>query len=172
MIVHQTSKKLSKPIGLNQTEKIKWMTRLLTKARLVGERGEVPIAAVILDKKGRCIGYGGNRRELMKDPLGHAELVALRQASWINNDWRFNDCTLIVNLEPCPMCAQAISFARLTSIIFSAEDKKSGGILHGPKIYNSSSCHHKPSIIRLDDNDRSKRLLQKFFQDKRKNRAN
>ncbi len=59
------------------------MTRLLTKARLVGKRGEVPIAAVILDKKGRCIGYGGNRRESMKDPLGHAELVALRQASWI-----------------------------------------------------------------------------------------
>ena len=90
---------MSKPIALSQEEKIKWMTRLLTKANLVGERGEVPIAAVILDKRGRCIGYGENRREAMKDPLGHAELVALRQASWINNDWRFNDCTLIVNLE-------------------------------------------------------------------------
>ena len=71
------------------------MTRLLTKAKLVGDRGEVPIAAVVLDKKGRCIGYGGNRREAMKDPLGHAELVALRQASWINDDWRFNDLSLI-----------------------------------------------------------------------------
>ena len=91
MIILQTSKKLSKPIALSQEEKINWMTRLLSKAKLVGERGEVPIAAVILDKRGRCIGYGGNRRETMKDPLGHAELVALRQASWINNDWRFND---------------------------------------------------------------------------------
>jgi len=88
LIVHQTSKKLSKPIALSQEEKTKWMTRLLNKAKLVGERGEVPIAAVILDKRGRCIGYGGNRRETRKDPLGHAELVALQQASWINNDWR------------------------------------------------------------------------------------
>jgi tRNA(adenine34) deaminase len=61
------------------------------------------------------------------------------------------------------MCAQAISFARLTNIIFSAEDKKSGGILHGPKIYNSSSCHHKPNIIRINDNDKSKKLLQNSF---------
>ena len=89
MIVLQRSKNLSKPIQLSQEEKIKWMTRLLSKAKLVGKGGEVPIAAVILDKRGRCIGYGGNRREAMKDPLGHAELVALRQASWINNDWRF-----------------------------------------------------------------------------------
>ena len=78
----------------------------------------------------------------------------------------------ILDLEPCPMCASAISFARLTSIIFSAEDKKSGGILNGPKIYNSSSCHHKPSVIRIDDKGRSKKLLQKFFQDKRKNKTN
>ena len=70
------------------------------------------------------------------------------------------------------MCAQAISFARLTSVIFSAEDIKSGGILHGPKIYNSASCHHKPSIIRFDDMDRSKKLLQTFFQNKRKNKTN
>ncbi len=93
MIIIQTPKNLSKTISLSQQEKINWMKRLLSKAKLLGESGEVPIAAVILDKKGRCIGYGGNRRETMKDPLGHAELVALRQASWINNDWRFNDCT-------------------------------------------------------------------------------
>ena len=73
---------MSKPISLSQEEKIKWMTRLLTKARLVGESGEVPIAAVILDKKGRCIGYGGNRRESMKDPLGHAEIIALQRAAY------------------------------------------------------------------------------------------
>ena len=104
----------------------------------------------------------------MKDPLGHAELVALRQASWIKNDWRFNDCTLIVNLEPCPMCAQAISYARLSSVSFSAEDVKSGGILHGPRIFDSSSCHHKPDVIRYDDDGKSRELLQKFFKSKRK----
>ena len=70
------------------------------------------------------------------------------------------------------MCAQAISYARLSSIIFSAEDKKSGGVVNGPLIYNSSSCHHKPSIIRINDEGRSNKLLKKFFQNKRKNNGN
>ena len=107
-----------------------------------------------------------------KSSLDHAEMLALRLAMSRMGKERLIGCSMITTLEPCPMCAQAISFARLTSIIFSAEDKKSGGILHGPKIYNSSSCHHKPSAIRLDDDNRSKKLLQSFFQNKRKNRAN
>ena len=76
MITIQTSEKLSKPIELSQEEKINWMTRLLTKAILVGKRGEVPIAAIILDNRGRCIGYGENRRETTKDPLGHAYIIS------------------------------------------------------------------------------------------------
>ena len=104
--------------------------------------------------------------------LDHAEILALSLAMSRMGKERLIGYSMITTLEPCQMCAQAISFARLTSIIFSAEDKKSGGILHGPKIYNSSSCHHKPSVIRLDNNDRSKKLLQRFFQNKRKNRAN
>ena len=85
----------------------KWMKVVLRRARVVGER-ELPISALIIDQKGRCIGRGSNKREIDKDPLGHAELIALRQAAWIRNDWRFNDCVMIVNLEPCQMCAGAI----------------------------------------------------------------
>ncbi len=167
MIVHQTSKKLSKPIGLNQKEKIKWMTRLLRKARLVGERGEVPIAAVILDKKGRCIGYGGNRRESMKDPLGHAELVALRQASWIKNDWRFNDCTLIVNLEPCPMCAGALIQARMGKIIYGSEDPKRGALGGTINLAEHKSAHHSMLIERGIMEEESKKIIVDWFKEKR-----
>ncbi|MEK9631722.1 MAG: nucleoside deaminase, partial [Synechococcus sp.] len=79
-----------------------WMDRLLRLAAKAGQRGEVPVAAVVLDPRGRAIGWGSNRREAAQDPLGHAELVALRQASSLRRDWRFNQHTLLVTLEPCP----------------------------------------------------------------------
>ena len=167
MIIHQTSKKLSNPIALSLEEKIIWMTRLLTKARLVGERGEVPIAAVILDKRGRCIGYGVNRREEMRDPLGHAELVALRQASWIINDWRFNDCTLIVNLEPCPMCAGALIQARMGKIIYGSEDLKRGALGGTINLAEHKSAHHKMLIEKGIMEEQSKKIIVDWFQEKR-----
>tara|TARA_B100001996_G_scaffold362966_1_gene330883 strand:+ start:49 stop:561 length:513 start_codon:yes stop_codon:yes gene_type:complete len=158
---------LSKPISLSQEEKIKWMTRLLYKAKLVGERGEVPIAAVILDYKGRCIGYGENRREKMKDPLGHAELVALRQASLINNDWRFNDCTLIVNLEPCPMCAGALIQARMGKIIYGSEDPKRGALGGTINLAEHKSAHHHMLIERGLMEKESRKIILDWFKDKR-----
>ena len=167
MIILQRPKKLSKPIALSQEEKIKWMTRLLAKAKHVGERGEVPIAAVILDKRGRCIGYGENRREAMKDPLGHAELVALRQASWINNDWRFNDCTLIVNLEPCPMCAGALIQARMGKIIYGSEDPKRGALGGTINLAEHKSAHHKMIIEKGLMEEESKKIIVDWFKDKR-----
>ena len=89
---------------------------------------KVPVAAVVLDEKGRCIGRGVNQRERVRDPLGHAELLAIRQAALIKNDWRLNGCTLIVTLEPCTMCAGALIQARIGQVIFGVSDKK---------IYNS-----------------------------------
>ena len=142
-------------------------------AEIAYQNDEVPVGAVIFKDNTYEVGAPGfNQMKSNKSSLDHAEILALRLAMSRMGKERLIGYSMITTLEPCPMCAQAISFARLTSIIFSAEDKKSGGVLHGPKIYNSSSCHHKPSIIRLDDNDRSKKLLQKFFQDKRQNRAN
>ena len=167
MIILPRSKKLSKPIALSQEEKIKWMTRLLTKANLVGERGEVPIAAIILDKRGRCIGYGGNTRETMKDPLGHAELVAIRQASWIKNDWRFNDCTLIVNLEPCPMCAGALIQARMGKIIYGSEDPKRGALGGTINLAEHKSAHHKMIIEKGLMEEESRKIILDWFKDKR-----
>ena len=167
MIILQTSKKLSKPIALSQEEKINWMTRLLSKAKLVGERGEVPIAAIILDKRGRCIGYGGNRRETLKDPLGHAELVALRQASWIINDWRFNDCTLIVNLEPCPMCAGALIQARMGKIIYGTGDNKRGALGGTINLAEHKSAHHNMLIEGGIMEEESRKIIVDWFKDKR-----
>ena len=142
-------------------------------AEIAYQNDEVPVGAVIFKDNTYEVGAPGfNQMKSNKSSLDHAEILALRLAMSRMGKERLIGYSMITTLEPCPMCAQAISFARLTSIIFSAEDKKSGGILHGPKIYNSSSCHHKPSVARLDDNDRSKKLLQRFFQNKRTNRAN
>tara|TARA_B100001250_G_scaffold369558_1_gene353117 strand:- start:10 stop:477 length:468 start_codon:yes stop_codon:yes gene_type:complete len=149
------------------------MKRLLSKAKLIGELGEVPIAALILDRKGRCIGYGGNRRETSKDPLGHAELIALRQASWINNDWRFNDCTLIVNLEPCPMCAGALIQARMGRIIFGSYDPKRGALGGTMNLAEHKSAHHKMSIEGGIMEKESRKMIIDWFKDKRiKSREN
>jgi len=142
-------------------------------AKIAYQNDEVPVGAVIFkDNTYEVVAPGFNQMKSNKSSLDHAEILALRLAMTRTGKERLIGCSMITTLEPCPMCAQAISFARLTSIIFSTEDKKSGGVLHGPKIYNSSSCHHKPSVIRVDDDDKSKKLLQTFFQEKRKNRAN
>ena len=167
MIILQTPKNLSKPISLSQQEKVNWMRRLLYRAKLIGERGEVPIAALILDYKGRCIGYGGNTREKLKDPLGHAELVALRQASWINNDWRFNDCTLIVNLEPCPMCAGALIQARMGRIIFGSVDPKRGALGGTINLAEHKSAHHKMIIEGGIMEKESRKIIVDWFKNKR-----
>ena len=129
---------------------------------------EVPVGSVIIkDDTQEVISTGYNQMKSNKSSLDHAEIIALRLAMSRLKNERLNGCSMISTLEPCPMCAQAISFARLSNIIFSAEDVKSGGILHGPKIFESSSCHHKPNVIRLNDKDKSKKLLQKFFKSKR-----
>ena len=167
MIILQTSKKLSKLISLSQQEKINWMKRLLNKAKLVGEKGEVPIAAIILDNRGRCIGYGENRREAIKDPLGHAELVALKQASWIKNDWRFNECTLMVNLEPCPMCAGALIQARMGRIIYGSHDPKRGALGGTINLAHHKSAHHNMIIEKGIMEEESRKIIVDWFQDKR-----
>ena len=125
----------------------RWMARLLRRAEAVGQDGEVPVAAVVLGPNGRCIGWGSNRRHRRQDPLGHAELVALQQAAALRGSWRFNDCTLLVTLEPCPMCAQAASFFRVRRIAFGAYDPKGGGVEHGPRLYASTTCHHAPEVV-------------------------
>ncbi len=138
-------------------------------AELAYSLDEVPVGAVIInDKTHEVISSSHNQMKSNNSSIDHAEILALRLAMFRLGNERLNGCSIISTLEPCPMCAQAISFARLSNLIFSAEDPKSGGVIHGPKIFESSSCHHKPKVIRVDDDDKSKNLLQKFFKSKRK----
>jgi tRNA(adenine34) deaminase len=119
-----------------------WMERLLRRAASVGAEGEIPVAAVVLDGQNRAIGWGCNRRERDQQPLGHAELVALQQAARLRGDWRFNDCRLIVTLEPCPMCAGALVQARMGDVIFGASDPKRGGLGGTLNLATHNSAHH------------------------------
>ena len=125
---------------------LKWMKFILRRSEEVG-KVELPITAVIIDEKGRCIGRGSNKREINNDPLGHAELIALKQASWIKNDWRFNECSIIVNLEPCTMCAAALVQARMGEVIYGAEDDKRGGFGGTIDLSKHESAHHKMKVV-------------------------
>ena len=138
-------------------------------AKLAYSLDEVPVGAVIINvRTHEVVSSSYNQMKSNKSSIDDAEILALRLAMSRLGNERLNGCSMISTLEPCPMCAQAISFARLSNLIFSAEDPKSGGVIHGPKIFESSSCHHKPNVIRLNDKDKSKNLLQKFFKSKRK----
>lgn len=119
-----------------------WMGRLLRRAERVGEAGEIPVAAVVLDERGRAIGWGSNRRERDQQPLAHAELVALQQAARLRQDWRFNGCTLLVTLEPCPMCAGALVQARMGRVVFGAGDPKRGALGGCLNLAADASAHH------------------------------
>ncbi len=124
-----------------------WMQRLLRHSQRVGASGEIPVAAVVLDEAGRCIGWGSNRREAHADPLGHAELVALGQAARLRGDWRFNGCTLLVSLEPCPMCAGALVQARMGTVVFGALDPKRGALGSCHNLATAASAHHYMRVI-------------------------
>ena len=125
---------------------LKWMKFILRRSEEVG-KAELPITAVLIDENGRCIGRGSNKREINNDPLGHAELIALRQASWIKNDWRFNECSIIVNLEPCTMCAAALVQARMGKVIYGTEDNKRGGFGGTIDLSKHESAHHKMKVV-------------------------
>ena len=131
---------------IDTTNYIKWMKCILRRSQEIGKY-ELPITAVILDEKGRCIGRGSNKRKIHNDPLGHAELIALKQASLIKNDWRFNECELITNLEPCTMCASALIQARMGRVIYGAYDKKRGGLGGSINLSEHKSAHHKMEVI-------------------------
>ena len=108
---------------INISKYYRWMNSILRRSEEIG-KVELPISSIILDERGRCIGRGVNRRNVNKDPLGHAEITALRQASLIKNDWRFNECIIITNLEPCTMCSSALIQARMGKVILGLTIEK------------------------------------------------
>jgi len=143
------------------------MQLLLRQAERAGNQGEIPVAAVVLDEGGRCIGWGSNRREQQSDPLGHAELVALGQAARLRGDWRFNDCTLLVSLEPCPMCAGALVQARMGTVIFGATDPKRGALGSCLDLASNASSHHHMTVIGGVLGEQASGLLASWFRRRR-----
>lgn len=143
------------------------MRTLLIRAERIGKEGEVPVCAVVLNDKGHCIGHGSNQRERFGSPLGHAELAALQQASRLKQDWRFNECTLIVTLEPCTMCAAALVQARMGQVIFSAPDPKRGGLGGTINLANHQSSHHSMRVIGGVEEEAGRKLLEGWFKQRR-----
>ena len=128
--------------------------------------GEVPVGAVILRETGQgrqVIATGYNRPITTHDPTAHAEIVALRHAAQLLENYRLPECELYVTLEPCPMCAQAASFFRVKRIVFGAYDPKGGGVEHGARIFAASSCHHEPEIVGGVRETDCAALLRDFF---------
>ena len=155
--------KLSQDKIFTHLDYIKWMKFILRRSDEVG-KFELPITAVIIDEKGRCIGRGSNKRETNKDPLGHAELIELRQAAIIKNDWRFNECSIIINLEPCTMCAAALVQARMGKVIYGAEDDKRGGFGGTIDLSKHVSANHKMDVIKGILNEECKNKIKLWFQ--------
>ena len=146
----------------------RWMDVLLQRAEVTGAEGEVPVAAVILDAQGRAIGHGRNRRQNHMDPLGHAELVALRQAAVVLGDWRFNACTLIVTLEPCPMCAGALVQALMGTVVYGAKDPKRGGLGGSLDLSTHASAHHHMDVVRGVLEPEAREQLERWFRQRRR----
>lgn len=143
------------------------MRAALEEAKRAAARDEVPIGAVITDASGAIVAQNGNRTRAHHDPSAHAEILVIRDACDKAQSQRIPDHTLYVTLEPCAMCAAAISFARIKTVIFAADDPKGGGILHGGKFYTQPTCHHKPEIQHGLFQDESATLLKDFFRAKR-----
>jgi tRNA(adenine34) deaminase len=149
-----------------------YMDEALREAAKAAEAGEVPVGAVIVDgETGRVLAQAHNRVESDRDPTAHAELLAIRAASAaLGENARgkaLTGCDLYVTLEPCPMCAQAIAFARLRRVYWGAADPKGGGVEHGPRIFEQQSCHHKPELYSGIGERRSSALLKTFFRARR-----
>lgn len=139
------------------------MQRALEEARAAAMRGEVPVGAVVTDAAGRLLAACGNRVEASGDPTAHAELLALRAAAAGRGGKFLQGCTMTVTLEPCPLCAAAISLFRIERLVFGAYDPKSGGVEHGPRVFSHPTCHHSPEIVGGVEEQAAGALLRAFF---------
>lgn len=142
------------------------MARAFVEAEAAAKRGEVPVGALVL-RDGVVIAAAGNRTLQDKDPTAHAEILAIREAAGILGSERLIGCDLYVTLEPCAMCAGAISFARIRRLYYGAADEKGGAVDHGPRFFAQPTCHHAPEVYGGLDEARSSALLKTFFAGKR-----
>lgn len=131
-------------------------------ARRAAQEGEVPVGAAIV-KGGHVVAVAHNRPRALRDPTAHAEILAIRAACLALDDERLTGCDLYVTLEPCPMCAGAISFARIRRVYYGARDPKGGGVEQGPRVFNQPTCHHAPDVYGGFREVEAADLLRDFF---------
>ena len=143
------------------------MQAAFAEAEAAARRGEVPVGAVVADKAGNILARAGNRTLELKDPTAHAEMLAIREAAAKIGSERLIDCDLHVTLEPCAMCAGAISFARIRRLYFAAADEKMGAVEHGPRFFAQATCHHAPDVYGGLGETRARELLKDFFKARR-----
>lgn len=148
------------------TEFTTYMDIALAEARLAADRGETPVGAVIV-ADGKILAQNGNRTRELSDPTAHAEILVIRAACAAIGSERLPSMDLYVTLEPCPMCAMAISSARIARLYYGATDPKSGGVEQGPRIFSHAQCHHKPEVYGGINEAASAALLREFFEDRR-----
>lgn len=143
------------------------MTAALDQARAAAARGEVPVGAILLAPDGTVLAAAGNQTEADRDASAHAELLVLRAAARALGQSRLPGCTLVVTLEPCPMCAAACTHFRVARVVFGAYDPKGGGVEHGPRVFDAPGCLHRPEIVGGVQETACAALLRDFFQARR-----
>jgi cytidine deaminase len=143
------------------------MARALDEARDAAARGEVPVGAVLVAPDGTVVASAGNRTRERNDPTAHAEMLAIREACARLGAERLTNHDLYVTLEPCPMCAGAISNARIRRLYYGAQDAKSGGVAHGARVFSHPQCHHAPEVYDGMNAREAEALLTTFFANKR-----
>ena len=139
----------------------------LAEAEQAASSGEVPVGAALVDAQGRLLAKSHNRVEALSDPTAHAEILVLREAAKARGSARLEDCDLYVTLEPCALCAAAISLARIRRLYFGAYDPKMGAVEHGPKFFHQPTCHHRPEVYGGIEESRAGELLRRFFAGRR-----
>lgn len=144
-----------------------WMSRAIDLAQIAGEAGEVPVGAVIIDDNGNLIAEGENRKERDQDPTAHAEILALRTAAKTLHNWRLNQCTLYVTLEPCPMCAGAIVQARIAMLVYGVDDTKTGAVRTVTNIPDGPASNHRLRVMGGILESRCRQQLQTWFANRR-----
>ena len=142
------------------------MRRALDLAQQAAQAGEVPVGAVVTCGA-ELVAEAANAMRGSSDPTAHAEMVAIREAAAKLGTSRLDECTLWVTLEPCAMCAAAVSVARMKALRFAAEDRKGGGVVHGPRMFAQPTCHHRPDVLGGIGEEEAAELLRSFFAERR-----
>ncbi|GAB2185664.1 nucleoside deaminase [Roseibium sp. LAB1] len=156
----------SSPMSTVSANQLSFMDLAIEEAEKAAARGEVPVGAVLV-RDGQVVARNGNRTLELNDPTAHAEILVIRTACELAASQRLPDCDLYVTLEPCPMCAGAISFARVRRLYYGAGDEKGGAVDHGTRFFRQPTCHHAPDVYSGIGEIRAAGLLKSFFQTRR-----